>query len=252
LTPQSGEDPPEHRDYTAAANLSKQPEWTVERAEGRQRRSPSSQIRTQRSKNLAGMLDCAGTWHASGAGDEGAGSTDIHLLLKRFRAEVIRERRARMTAMKRLVDLQTAHNRAKEQIGTLRRKCEALRKRHARFLGRPHVVLDGLALSLRLVPKRNGSIESNEREEYTTVPMDIEGNDCVSAETAAPAKQRSRGKVICHEWLVSIFKGSAEVREMGGWRYTYNIGGQTRAHFFQSVHEYAKCVSGALFAHFFS
>ena len=77
-------------------------------------------------------------------------------------------------------------------------------------------------MSLRLVPKRNGSTESNEREEYSTVLMDTEGNDCVSDETAAPAKQPSRGKVICHEWLVSIFKGSAQVGETGGWRYTCN------------------------------
>ncbi len=166
------------------------------------------------------MLDYAGTWHAGGAGGEGAGSTDIHLLLKRLRAEVIRERRARMTAMRRVVDLQTANNRAKEQMGMLRRKYDGLRKRHARFMERDHVVLGGKAMSLRLVPKRNGSSESH--EDYSTVPMDTEGNDCVSAETAAPAKKPSRGKVICHEWLVSIFKGSAQVGETGGWRYSYN------------------------------
>ena len=223
FTPQSGEDPTEHRDYTAATNLSRQ--WTVERAEGRQRRSPGSQIRTQRSKDLAGMLDCAGTLHASGAGDEGAGRTYIHLLLKtvqRLKAEVKREKRARVTAERHLVRLETANDRAQEQKGTWRRKCDMWRKRHARFMERDHIVLGGRAMSLRLVPKRNGSTESNERDEYSTVLMDNEGNDCVSDETAAPAKQPSRGKVICHEWLVSIFKGSAQVGETGGWRYTCN------------------------------
>ena len=56
-------------------------------------------------------------------------------------------------------------------------------------------------MSLRLVPKRNGSTESNEREEYSTVLMDTEGNDCVSDETdfAVPAFRR----VKCDQtWLV--------------------------------------------------
>ncbi len=53
-----------------------------------------------------------------------------------------------MTALRRVVDLQTANNRAKEQIGVLRRKCDALRKLYACFMERDQIVLGGKAMRL--------------------------------------------------------------------------------------------------------
>ncbi len=61
--------------------------------------------------------------------------------------------------------------------------------------------------------------------DYSTVPMDAEGNDSVVAEPAAqapgPERPRKRKKVRCHDMLVSVFEGGAGARGMGGWQYKY-------------------------------
>ena len=145
-----------------------------------------------------------------------------------LRRAFARERKAKMGALRLASHLKSRNNRAKLRAEEAARKFDALRVRHARFMGRDHIVMGGKAMRLVVIPRSNESLRSEDptRDHYSTVPMDAEGHDLVGAEPAAQALgfklKRKRKKVKCHRMLVSVFGGAAKARDGGGWEYTYD------------------------------
>ena len=136
-----------------------------------------------------------------------------------MRAELIREKRARVGALRQVTSSESAKSRAEERATKAVLKYDRVRTRHTRMMSRDHIAVGGKVMRLHLMPNSHG------REEYSAVPMvaDVaEGDDSAADDANAAAPEQSwqlcslpRRKVKCHEVVVSITREPAAVGHEG-------------------------------------
>ena len=122
---------------------------------------------------------------------------------------------AAIAAQARVTHLQYQNSQLKARAIASANAREALRSRGARMLSTDHIVLGGKRM--RLVVMQQHADTPAGTKEFSTVPVDAEGNDVIEE---ADIRPRKRQKVRCFDWLVKLEKGPAVARAgVGGWQY---------------------------------